>query len=184
MATSPFSLERYFTFNLEQGELRAGSETRALIIDRETLVSLVQVALTKNDLTPVRALGVSLGRSVLSSLGAQRADDLDAEKVIGRACTMLGAHGWGRFNVARWGQALVVTLEDAPSFDSERLGIGALLGGVLSALVDREVACVPVGARAEYLVLDPSVAEEVWSWSKQARSIGQILDRLQPGASS
>ena len=78
----------------------------------------------------------------------------------------------------RWGAALVLELSGGPDVDADRLVVAALLGGLLTVLAGRETACVPVES-SHFIVLDPTVAETVWSWSHGGQTRGQIVSRLE-----
>jgi hypothetical protein len=78
----------------------------------------------------------------------------------------------------RWGDAIALEVEQIPPLDAENLAVAALLGGMFSTLSAREVACVPVGSSNRYLVVDPTVAERVWAWSKGGDGVGAIVSRL------
>jgi len=92
---------------------------------------------------------------------------------------MLSLLGWGTVQLERWGHALALVLEGAPSLDAERLGLAALLGGMLTSLGGRDVACVPVDG-ARFLIVHPSIAEAVWSWSKDGKELSAVVARLAP----
>src|ERR1700712_1351612 len=104
---------------------------------------------------------------------AVRQGDLTAVRMLGRRTLQL----------ERWGHALVLALEGAPALDNERLGLAALLGGVLTSLGGRDVACVPVDG-TRFVIVHPSVAETVWGWSKEHKDLPSIIARLSDRAST
>jgi hypothetical protein len=61
--------------------------------------------------------------------------------------------------------------------DDDNLGIAALLGGLFSALAGRDVACVPASAE-RFVLVDPSIAEQVWIWSKEGSELPEIIGSL------
>jgi hypothetical protein len=69
-------------------------------------------------------------------------------------------------------------VEQLPPLDHENLAVAALLGGMFSTLSSFEVACVPIGDSNRYLVVDPSVAEQVWIWSKNGDELPVIISKL------
>ena len=54
------------------------------------------------------------------------------------------------------------------------------LGGALEG----EIACVPVSAEGHFLLVDPSVAQKVWKWSRSGDDIAAIVGRLAPAEAS
>lgn len=140
---------------------------------------LVAAAVEGGDLTAVRKLGRQLGEAATAALAGPAADT-PVEEVLGQAAGVLSLFGWGRLGVERWGDALVAKLDDLPRLDDEHLGIAALLGGLFSSLAAEEVACVPVGDSGTFLLVDPSVAQKVWKWSRGGDDVAAIVGRLAP----
>jgi hypothetical protein len=56
--------------------------------------------------------------------------------------------------------------------------VAALLGGLFSTLCSTEVACVPITRTARYMMVDPRIAEQVWTWSKEGESLASITSKL------
>jgi hypothetical protein len=112
---------------------------------------------------------------VVSSLGGAVFDD-SPEQVLAHTAGWLGVLGWGRLSLERWGNALVAVMDEVPALDEDSLGISALLGGVISALSELEVACVPVAGK--FLVCNPAIAESVWLWANDGVELGTIVDQL------
>jgi hypothetical protein len=147
-----------------------------LLLSDSVVAPLVSAAVGNGDLTAVRKLGRQLGE--VAAAGLSNPNMLPPERVLGQAAAVLSLFGWGRLSVERWGHALLARLEDLPTLDAEHLGIAALLGGLFSALASREVACVPVGDDGAFLLVDPSVAQKVWKWSRDHKEVGAIVGRL------
>ncbi len=177
MAPPQFDPKGFFEFDLAQGEVRARGKERVLVLSQSVLAPLVATAVRSGDLTPIRELGNQLGSSVAASLGS-RPDSLSPALVISHASNLMALHGWGRLQLERWGDALVLQVEQLPPLDQENLAVAALLGGLFSTLASREVACVPIGTTNRYIVVDPGVAERVWGWSKAGRELPAIVSRL------
>jgi hypothetical protein len=173
----------FFQFDLANGAVRARDGARVLVLSQSVLAPLIATAVQNGDLTAVRALGNQLGESVAGSLG-QGAMDRSPETVLGHAANLIALYGWGRLHLERWGSALVLVVDELPPLDDDNLAVAALLGGMFSTLSDQEVACVPIGETNAYLMVDPQIAEYVWSWSKDGESLGQIISRLQSADSS
>lgn len=182
MATASFDPGGFLEFDLAKGAVSARGTGRVLILSDSVVAPLVSAAVGNGDLTSVRKLGRQLGESVAREIGTD-ANDETAESVLGAASGILSVLGWGRLEVQSWGDALVLVLEQIPHLDDDHLGIAALLGGLFSSLAGREVACVPVSSTGSFLVVDPSVAQKVWKWSRAGDDVGAIVDRLAPEAS-
>lgn len=168
----------YFAFDLARGAVHTRHGERVLVLASDVLGPLVSTAVRQGDLTAVRMLGKRIGEDAARSLGG----DVKAaapEAVVTHASGMLSLLGWGTLVLERWGHALVLVLEGAPNLDAERLGLAALLGGVLTTLGGRDVACVPVNG-TRFVIVHPSIAEAVWGWSKEGKDLSSVIARLQP----
>jgi hypothetical protein len=142
------------------------------------LAPLIATAVQNGDLTAVRALGNQMGKMLAASLG-DNALNRAPETVLGHAANLIALYGWGRLHLERWGDALCLSVDELPPLDEDNLAVAALLGGLFSTLSEQEVACVPIGDSNRYLMVDPQIAEYVWSWSKDGESLGQIISRLE-----
>jgi hypothetical protein len=169
----------FYEFDLAKGVVRTAGGSRVLLLSAEAVVPLVAAAVKHGDLTPIRRLGKGLGEHVRTSLDAP-VDGLTPETVLGHAAAVVALFGWGRLGMERWGDALVVVLEDVPEIDEHRLGVAALLGGLFSALAGREVACVPT-KESRFLMLAPEVAEDVWGWTRAGADLPTVVGRLASG---
>jgi hypothetical protein len=180
MAESRFDPGGFYEFDLAAGVVRAGGGVRVMLLTSAAVAPLVSAAVEHGDLTPLRKLGKELGDQARQSLG-EAAEGVASETVLGHAAAVVALFGWGCLGMERWGDALVVTLEGGPEADEGRLGVAALLGGVLSSLAGREVACVPAGG-ARFLVVAPEVAEQVWGWAQAGADVPAIVGRLASGS--
>lgn len=176
MAQSAFDPGGFFEFDLAAGAVRARGGERVLVLSDSVLAPLVSAAVRNGDLTAVRKLGRDLGAAASQDMGQPNA--ARAEDVLSRAADVLSLFGWGRLRVERWGDALVAHVDGLPTLDDDHLGIAALLGGLFSALADREVACVPVSEGGAFLLVDPAVAQQVWKWSRNGEGVPAIVGRL------
>lgn len=167
----------FFEFDLAKGSISARDGGRVLVLSDSVVAPLVSAAVEGGDLTAVRKLGRQLGEATAKAIGGAAATQ-PAEDVLGHAAAVLSLFGWGRLEVQRWGDALVATLRELPRLDDEHLGMAALLGGVFSALADEEVACVPVSDDGTFLLVNPSVAQQVWKWSRGGEDVAAIVGRL------
>lgn len=168
----------FFQFDLANGAVRARGGTRVLVLSQSVLAPLIATAVQNGDLTAVRALGNQMGKMLATSLG-DNALNRAPETVLGHAANLIALYGWGRLHLERWGDALCLTVDELPPLDEDNLAVAALLGGLFSTLSEQEVACVPIGTSNRYLMVDPQIAEYVWSWSKDGESLGQIISRLE-----
>lgn len=177
MADTAFDPGGFFEFDLARGAVRARGGERVVVLSDAVLAPLVERAVKDNDVTAVRKLGKQLGDAVAAGLAPSAAASAP-EIVLGRAADVLSLFGWGRLRVERWGDALVARMSDLPELDEKHLGVAALLGGLFSALADRDVACVPVSTDGTFLLVDPSVAQQVWRWSRAGDGVPAIVSRL------
>ena len=168
----------YFAFDLARGAVHTRHGERVLVLASDVLGPLVSSAVRQGDLTAVRGLGKRIGEDAARSLGVE-VKSASPEAVVTHASGMLSLLGWGTLQLERWGHALVLALAGAPTLDPERLGLAALLGGVLTTLAGRDVACVPVDG-TRFAIVHPSIAEAVWSWTKEGKDLTQVIARLQP----
>lgn len=177
MTEAQFDPNSFFQFDLAQGQVISRDGERVLVLSQKVLGPLVSTAVKSGDLTAVRELGNQLGSYVKTSLG-QPADDISPAIVLNYIASVMALYGWGRLRMEQWGDALLLKVDKLPPLDQENLAVAALLGGVLSTLCSREVACVPAGDDNRYLVVDPNIAERVWSWFKNGDSVAEIVSKL------
>lgn len=183
MTTADASLDpnAFFQFDLAKGSVRARGGSRVLIVSENVLAPLIHTAVANGDLTAVRTLGSQLAMLVQSSLPGQ-ANALSPAQVIGHAGAVMTLFGWGRLRLEQWGDALVLNVDGMPPLDDDNLALAALLGGMFSTLCASEVACVPLGKTTRYMMVDPRIAEQVWSWAREGDSVGSIAQKLVAGA--
>lgn len=179
MTDSAFDPGGFYEFDLGRGTVRTQAGGRVVVLSDNVLAPLVSAAASQGDLTAVRRLGKQLGEQIVANAGGD-VEGAPADQVLGHAAAVLGLFGWGRLGLERWGDALVATLSDMPVLDDAQLGIAALLGGVFTSLGGREVACVPI-ENAKFLLVDPGIADRVWSWAQDGMRIAGIVDRLVQG---
>jgi hypothetical protein len=178
--TSTFDPGGYYAFDLARGAVHTRHGERVLVLSADVLGPLVSTAARHGDLTAVRGLGKHIGEDSARSLGAD-ARRATPEAVLTHISGTLAVLGWGTLTIERWGGALVLSLHGAPALDAERLGLAALLGGVLTSVGGQDVACVPIAASAggsRFVVVHPGVAETVWGWAKDGADLASIVARL------
>lgn len=147
------------------------------MVSESVLAPLINTAVANGDLTAIRSLGSELGQVVAQALGGDP-NAAGIEAVLGNASEVLSLFGWGRLRLERWGDALVLGVDGLPPLDEDNLAVAALLGGLFSVLSGAEVACVPLADTASYMMVDPAIAEQVWSWSKEGDSLAAIASKL------
>ena len=177
MTESSFDPGGFFQFDLAHGAVRSRGGSRVLIVTEDVLAPLIRTAVSQGDLTAVRSLGSQLGALVSGSLGKNPGGAAPAD-VIGHAGSVMSLFGWGRLRLEQWGDALVLQVDALPPLDGDNLAVAALLGGLFSTLCGSEVACVPLARSSKYIMVDPSVAEQIWTWSKGGESLASIASKL------
>lgn len=177
MTEPSFEPGGFFQFDLAKGSIRSKGGGRVLVVSESVLAPLVNTAVAQGDLTAVRGLGSQLGSMIAASLGAA-AGSLPPERVIGYAGSVMSLFGWGRLRLEQWGDALVLHVDGLPPLDEDNLAVAALLGGMFSTLSGAEVACVPIGRTSKYMMVDPRIAEQIWTWAKDGDSVSTISGKL------
>ncbi len=172
-----FDAGAFFTFDLRAGQVTTRTGRRAILLSDSVLAPLVGAAVVNGDLTVVRRFGRHLGEEVRASLGL-RADELALATIVEHVGGVLGLFGWGRLHLDRFGDALVARVEQAPTIDADQLALAALLGGLFSAVTERDVACVPIGEAAQFILVSPPIAETVWSWAREGEDVAGVVARL------
>ncbi len=169
----------FYAFDLARGAVSTRRGERVLVMATDAVTTLVASAVKHGDLTAVRTLGKRIGEEAAASLGSE-VRGAPPERVVTHAAGVLSLLGWGALSFERWGSGLVLSLEGAPQLDVDQLGLSALLGGMLTALSGHDTACVPVSGSARFVVVHPSVAQQVFGWAKEGQTLGQIVQRLAP----
>tara|TARA_B100001750_G_C15383719_1_gene533810 strand:+ start:370 stop:924 length:555 start_codon:yes stop_codon:yes gene_type:complete len=180
-ASDSFDAAGYYEFDLARGAIQDRAGDRVVVLPEAALAPLVQSAAANGDLTAMRALGTALGERIQSGLGA--VEGASPAAVFQAAAGHLAVFGWGKLSVERWGDALCFQMQEAPQHDEHGLALSALLGGLMSTLAGRDVACVPAD-EGRYLLVDAEIAEEVWGWAQETGDVAALVARLAPGGAS
>ena len=188
MTEPRFDPTGFFDFDLSGGSVRARGGTRVLMLSDTVVAPLVSSAVASGDLTALRRLGRHIGEETRGSVGGT-SDERAPDTVMGHAAGVLALFGWGQLVLERWGDALVARVSSLPDIDESQLALAALLGGLFTALSQRDVACVPLmradgGDRGAFILVDPGVAETVWGWAQAGHDIPTIVQQLAPGEAS
>ena len=181
-APPPFDPTSFFDFDLSSGAVRARGGTRVLMLSDTVVAPLVSSAVQSGDLTALRRLGRHVGEEIRASVGGSAVDHAP-DAVMTHAAGVLALFGWGQLVTERWGDALVARVTSLPDIDESQLALAALLGGLFTALAQKDVACVPLmradgGDRGAFILVDPSVAETVWGWAQAGNDIPAIVQQL------
>jgi len=175
-----FDAAGYYAFDLQSGEVRTRAGRRVLILDCDAMGPLISTAVKHGDLTAVRTLGHKIGDQINGACGGA-ANGLGSQEVMASASAVVGLLGFGRLSLEAWGPAVVLKLEGAPDMDEERLGLAALLGGMLASIVGQDCGCVPVGGDGHFVVVDPKVAGQIWSWAQDGKPLASVIARIVDG---
>ncbi|MGB0679007.1 MAG: hypothetical protein ACPGUV_05040 [Polyangiales bacterium] len=176
MALPPLNPNHVYRFDAQRGLLHTQDGERVVMLPESLLTTLMEAVVEYGDLTALRHFGVYLGDQLKLQCG-QKLDTASPEEVLTHISALLGSLGWGRVHFERWGPSLALCTEHLPMVDPDRLSAAALLGGLMSALIDQEVACVPL-AESGFLIVDPKVAEAVWNQAKEGMGQGDIVHTL------
>ncbi|MDH5491197.1 MAG: hypothetical protein OEY14_04535 [Myxococcales bacterium] len=176
MADSIFDATGFYRFEMDEGAIRTRQNARVMVLSDTAVATLVSTAVRAGDLRAVRTLGKILGEHASASLGGEVRDQTP-EVLLSHAAGTLAVFGWGRLRLEQWGSALVTYVEDVPLLDEGQLALAALLGGLFSALSERDVACVPVDGE-RFLIVSPTIAEQVWTWAAEGAELAAIIDSL------
>jgi len=173
MAEERFDPGGFYELDLARGQLLARGGGPVVALDREVVAGLLRAVVEGDGEEPVARLGARLGAAVDRTFGDDAASR-HPEAVAGRVADILGVLGWGRVVFERWGEALTLRWADLPV--SPRVA-APLLSGVLSALADREVACVAVSDE-RFVAVDPAIAGTVREWAESGADAATVAGRL------
>ncbi len=172
MTAPRFDPAGFYELDLAKGTVSTRHGDRVLVMTDNVATALVSSA----DAKALEALGNALGSQAKRELSD--VEGASPESVLGHAATALGVFGWGRLGFERWADVLVVSLEQTP--DVPHPALATLLGGFISALSGKEVACVAVGGR--FVVVHPSIVDTVSTWASRGLGIPAVVAKL--GANS
>lgn len=178
MAEPVFDPAGFYDLDVATGQLRARGEGPVVALQREELSALLAAAASGDGPEVIGRLGARLGGAVARALGGP-AKDRSPEAVAGRVADVLGVFGWGRVVFERWGPALAVRWPDAPVAAG---AAASLLGGLIGAVAEREIACVPL-ADERFLIVSPRIAGTVRAWvAREEADVASVVARLAPTA--
>jgi len=139
-----FEPSGFYEFDLAAGAVKTRSGERVLVLTDNVAGALVSSAAPE----VLRGFGAYLGAQ---ARGSDDPAGKSPEDVLSAAANVVAIFGFGALRFERWGDALVLRLEGAPDAPMEHV-----LGGLLTGLGGREVACLK-STDGAYVVVDPSV---------------------------
>ena len=166
----------YWEFHLASGAMRTHGGQRVVPVPEDVLASLVAHAVHAGDAAALVRLGEHLGREVRNALGAD-AKGMTPEAVLGQAAAIVTLFGLGKLGMARWGDAVVVSLDGAPQVDASREASAALLSGLFSTLGGAKVACVPVDD-TRFVLVHPDAEGGVRALAKSGAKLADVVSQL------
>lgn len=169
----------FYQFNVAGGAVHTKGGQRMVLLSDDVLSTLVSAAVERGDVRAVRRLGRHMGDVVAENMGGGLGGAA-LEEAAAHISAVMGVFGWGSLALERWGHALVCRVHDMPSLDTDNLGMAALLGGLFSRVLDKDVVCLPVDGEGRLIMINPAVAEQVWSWYAQGDSLSEIVGKLEP----
>jgi hypothetical protein len=185
-------------FDLSRGrvERRSGADAGAktggahdeqvVLVPISALAGLEKLAGLEVTKQFARSIGVSFGRRVAAKLGS--ADGVAKASLEGFVSALAGemaVSGWGVLHLERWGRAMVLVVENAPTLPAG--AFAALLEGAVEAAAAREVHAVAlagtIGERTEasaarVLITSDKSAQHARRWLVEGASEAEVLRRL------
>jgi hypothetical protein len=180
MATAPFDASKAVTFDLALGEIRQGAAPRRVLVAADALAKLCDAAGREAAASFGRALGEMIGRRASGGIeGNPR--DASLEAVVDHLSGEWALAGLGSLGFERWGHALVVVVDHAPSGADGLLE--STLAAAISGVAGSSLVCVPLAreeARVRFLVTGTAGAAKVRDWLGAGVAWADALRRLQP----
>jgi hypothetical protein len=147
MDTSSFDPTRAVVFDLNRGQVALSGGGSVLLVPTQAITELC------GELEPasVRQLGVSFGKQagarVRARLGASAVPSL--EVIVDQLGGELALAGLGSLAIERWGQALVVRIENCPLGPQGQELMSAYIESALYAVVAREVIALGLERKSQ-----------------------------------
>jgi hypothetical protein len=184
MAEVRFDPTREMKFDLGRGQVTISGRAPCLVVPREALLELLDAAGQGAARNFGQQLGIELGRRLAERLGSgiEQASVQSFVEQLGGELAMVGL---GALGVERWGHALVITIDGAPSAKAAVALVSAIISGALQRALSRDVSVVElsqIDARLRLLVVSPKTAAKVENWLGSKVAWGEVLTRLhEPG---
>ncbi|MGD0677108.1 MAG: hypothetical protein ABSC94_16965 [Polyangiaceae bacterium] len=180
MTVPSFDSARAVRFDLSRGAIRAAArDERLLLVPSSALVELIRAAPSHAAEGLVRALGTAIGSRAAARIGA--AEGASVESFVTQLAGEAALTGLGALGMERWGQAMVVVLQDCPL---PAPFLSSLVSSAITASSGRAVSSVLLAAddhTARILVSSERGARRVHDWIAAGTPWADALSKLQGG---
>lgn len=153
-----------------------------MLLPADALAALVRGADVETRRDFARRLGTEAGRRVAERLDASASPESVVEHLGGEVALM----GLGSLGFERWGRLLVVTVQGSPLRGEGDEILAGVVEGALQRAFGRTANVVPLqrdDALVRLLVVSSGAADRVRGWLGDGVSWGDVLSRLNGGAS-
>jgi len=178
-----FDLSRGRVDRRASAEAKGAADEQVVLIPVSSLAALEKAAGHEVTKQFARSIGVSFGRRVAARLGsADGVAGASLETFVSTLASEIAVSGWGALSLERWGRAMVLVVEHAPSLPAGLFA--ALLEGAVEAAAAREVHGVALagertdGAAPRVLIASAKSAERARRWLVEGASEADVLKRL------
>jgi hypothetical protein len=166
-------------FDLATGRVETDAGERLVLVPLPSFDELVEWAGPDVASRFARGIGASIGRRIASRLGhAAGVRGASLEGFVTEMALQMALSGWGSPSIERWGKALVVSVEHAPTRD--RGVVVAFVEGALGAAVGTEVhgAALSADGSVRVLLTNATRAAEARGWTSDGVSAAEVIARL------
>jgi hypothetical protein len=187
MPQSPtFDPTNAVTFDLVHGHVHLEDAPSRVLVPAKALAALV-AALGDSPAGEAfaRELGAPLGVRVARRLAAGSTDgsalSSSVESVIDHLGGELALAGLGSLSMERWGQAMLLVVDQSPLNGGGDALMANVLAASLASATDMAISVVLLmrdQTRARFLITGKSGAEKANAWLKNGISWGEVLTRL------
>jgi hypothetical protein len=181
-----FDLSRGRVDRRASSDAKDGHDDQVVLVPLSALVGLEKLAGLEVTKQFARSIGVSFGRRVAAKLGsAEGVAGASLEGFVSALATEVAVSGWGVLHLERWGRAMVLVVEHAPTLPAG--AFAALLEGAVEAAAAREVHAVALagatgerteGSSARVLIASEKSAEHARRWLVEGASEAEVIRRL------
>jgi hypothetical protein len=182
MGTPRFDPTHSLEFNLDRGSVKLSGSLERVLLPADALAALVRGADVETRRDFARRLGTEAGRRVAERLDASASPESVVEHLGGEVALM----GLGSLGFERWGRLLVVTVQGSPLRGEGDEILAGVVEGALQRAFGRTANVVPLqrdDALVRLLVVSSGAADRVRGWLGDGVSWGDVLSRLNGGAS-
>lgn len=182
MGTPRFDPTHSLEFNLDRGSVKLSGSRERVLLPADALAALVKGADVETRRDFARRLGTEAGRRVAERLDASASPEAVVEHLGGEVALM----GLGALGFERWGRLLVVTVQGSPLRGEGDEILAGVVEGALQRAFGRTASVVPLqrdDSLVRLLVVSSGSADRVRGWLDDGVSWGDVLSRLNGGAS-